>query len=450
MSNSPQFKSYPEGNLIFTNIKAEKAKKGYPPLFNFNGKEKISSEELGKEYYKSEGYSAVFSENEIWNAFFNQLIYKNIKKLYESGEITTKNYQLFDDEFYRENEPAINDLFNSLMDIDIREYIESNYKNSSKKLTEDRVKHRSNVLKAAEHLENNQILIVMHYMIEDYIHHRRGFPDLMVWRDDEMFFAEIKAGSDVLSRIQISAHKTLLKAGIDVVLLTINKRKSSFEKQRRHYIQQREPAKTDYKGRYNRKLETANKRSEILEEHNDDETLKSFKTIFYDKGINYLIAYLNVLDKQNIMDIEELNINEDDVKKEEKLIQYLDIMSKGKAFEDKNMYIEAVEKYKETAEDKENPRRFTAYYRMCLCYRNANKHQNEIEIIKEIINDDSIPKDKKRRFERRIEKRLKKKDFIKSDILCPKCKEENLKYKNYNRTSTKIYMCENCKHMMID
>ena len=34
MSNSPQFKSYKEGKLIFENIKADKAKKGYPPLFN--------------------------------------------------------------------------------------------------------------------------------------------------------------------------------------------------------------------------------------------------------------------------------------------------------------------------------------------------------------------------------------------------------------------------------
>ena len=64
MSNSPQFKSYDEGELIFTNIKVEKAKKGNPPLFNYNGKEKISSEEVGKEYYKSQGYNVKFSENE--------------------------------------------------------------------------------------------------------------------------------------------------------------------------------------------------------------------------------------------------------------------------------------------------------------------------------------------------------------------------------------------------
>ena len=212
MSNSPQFKSYDEGELIFTNIKVEKAKKGNPPLFNYNGKEKISSEEVGKEYYKNQGYNVKFSENEVWNGFFNLLIYKNIEKLYGLGEITTKNYQRFDDEFYRENEEAINKIFNSLMDIDIREYIENNYKKSSKKLNIGRINYRTKVLKAAEFLENNQILMVMHYMIEDYIHHRRGFPDLMVCDDDKIFFAEIKAGSDVLSRIQISAHKTLLKA----------------------------------------------------------------------------------------------------------------------------------------------------------------------------------------------------------------------------------------------
>ena len=450
MSNSPQFKSYDEGELIFTNIKVEKAKKGNPPLFNYNGKEKISSEEVGKEYYKSQGYNVKFSENEVWNGFFNLLIYKNIEKLYGLGEITTKNYQRFDDEFYRENEEAINKIFNSLMDIDIREYIENNYKKSSKKLNIGRINYRTKVLKAAEFLENNQILMVMHYMIEDYIHHRRGFPDLMVWDDDRIFFAEIKAGSDVLSRIQISAHKALLKAGIDVVLLTINKRKRTFEKQRRHYQNERKPAKTNYKGRYNLKLEIANNRSEILKECNDDESLKNFKISFHDKNKNYFMAYLNVLDKQNIKNLKDLNIEEEDIKKEEKLIQYLDIMSKGKALEDKNMYNEAVEKYKETAEDIENPRRFTAYYRMCLCYRKASKHKNEIDIIKKIVNDDSIPEDKKRGFKRRIEKRLKKKDYIESEILCPKCHKENLKYKKYNRTDTKIYKCENCNHMMID
>ena len=450
MSNSPQFKSYAKGELSFINIKAEKAKKGYPPLFNYNGKEKISSEEVGKEYYKSQGYTAKFSENDIWNGFFNQLIYKNIKKLYDLGEITTKNYKRFDDEFYRENEDAINKIFNSLMDIDIKEYIENNYKNSSKKLNEERIDYRSKVLKAAELLENNQILMVMHYMVEDYIHHRRGFPDLMVWKGNEIFFAEIKAGSDVLSRIQISAHKTLLKAGIDVVLLTINKRKRTFEKQRRHYKNERAPTKTDYKGRYNLKLETANQRSEILKEYNDEGTLKNFKISFYDKNKNYFMAYLNVLDKQDIKNLKKLSIGEEDIKDEEKLIQYLAIMSKGKAFEDKYMYKEAVEKYRETAGDIENPRRFAAYYRMCLCFRKANKYEDEIAIIKEIINDDSIPKDKKIRFRRRIEKRINKKDYIESEILCPKCNEEHLKYRKYNRTTTKIYICENCNHMLID
>ena len=53
---------------------------------------------------KSQGYNVKFSENEVWNGFFNLLIYKNIEKLYGLGEITTKNYQRFDDEFYRENE----------------------------------------------------------------------------------------------------------------------------------------------------------------------------------------------------------------------------------------------------------------------------------------------------------------------------------------------------------
>ena len=80
MSNSPQFKSYEEGKLIFESVKAEKIRKGYFPLFNYNGKIGLNSGELGLEYYKSQGYEAKFSENDIWNSFFHHLIFKNIRK----------------------------------------------------------------------------------------------------------------------------------------------------------------------------------------------------------------------------------------------------------------------------------------------------------------------------------------------------------------------------------
>ena len=450
MSNTPQFKSYPEGKLIFESIKAEKVKNGPFPLFNYNGKTEINSMAVGKEYYKTKGYNAKFSENDIWKSLFYHLIYRNIKKLYELGEVTTANRNRFDDDFYKENELAINKILNSLKEVDIRQYIENNHKNSSKSLTERRINHRSKVLTVAEHLENNQVLIVMEYLVKDYIHNKRGFPDLMVWNDEEMFFAEVKAGTDILSRRQINAHNALKKAGINVVLLTINKNRSGVRIEENRYFRKRNPSKTDYKGRYNLKLEKANDKAEDLKESNDDDVLDEFKTKFIDKGFNYFVAYLNVLDEENIDNLEELNIDEDGVLEEEKLVKYLSIMSEAKALEDKRMIDEAIEKYRETAEDEDNPRRYGAYNRMCICYRKRRDYEKEFEIIKKIVNDDSVPKEKKRGFKRRIERVLKNKEYVESDILCPKCGEDHLKYKVHKKSKTKMYRCENCKYFMID
>ena len=450
MSSTPQFKSYDEGKRISESIKAEKARKGPFPLFNYNNKTELKSMDVGKEYYKLQGYNAKYSENDIWKSLFSLLIYRNIRKLYESGEISTSNENQFDDEFFRENELAINRIFKSLMDIDIKEYIEEIYENSPKKLTEKLVNYRKKVLTVAEKLENNQILIVMYYMVNDYIHNRRGFPDLVVWNDDEIFFAEIKAGSDILSRRQINAHKALQKAGIDVVLLNINKNESGIRIEENRYERKRKPAKTDYKGRYNLKLESANDKAEDLKKLNSKETLNEFNSIFADKSFNYYVAYLNILDEKNIENLEELDIDEGEVLKEEKLVKYLSIMSEAKALEDKYMIPEAIEKYMETAEDEGNPKRYAAYNRICICYRKRHDLRSEFEIIKNIVNDDSVPKDKKRRFKRRIQRVLKNQEYLESDVLCPKCGEKNLQYKIHKKTNTKMYRCENCKYFMIN
>ena len=450
MSNSPQFKSYEEGKLIFESLKAEKIRKGYFPLFNYNGKSELNTTDVGKEYYKQQGYNVRFTENDIWKSLFSLLIYKNICKLHEMGEISTSNKNQFDDDFYKENELAINKIFNALMDINIKEYIENIYKNSPKKLTENRVKYRNKVLTVAEHLENNQILIVMYYLVKDYIHNYRGFPDLMVWNDDEIFFAEIKAGTDILSRRQINAHKALQKAGINVVLLTINKNRSGVRIEENRYYRKRKPAKTDYKGRYNLKLEIANDKADDLKESNQEEILNDFKANVSDKSFHYFIAYLNILDKENIFDLEGLDIDEERVLEEEKLVKYLSIMSEAKALEDKRMLEEAIDKYMETAEDEENPKRYAAYNRICMCYRKRKDYEKEFEIIKMIVNDDSVPKEKKRRFKRRIERVLKNQDYIESDILCPRCGENHLKYKVHKKTNTKMFRCENCRYFMID
>ena len=128
-----KFKQYEKTEIKFINIKAEKVKKGFPPLFDFIDKTNLSSQDVGKEYFKIQGYNAKFSENDLWKSLFHQLIYKNLIKLHDQGKISTINERKFDDEFYRENEYEINNLLSSLREIDLEEYIKNNYRNSYKR-----------------------------------------------------------------------------------------------------------------------------------------------------------------------------------------------------------------------------------------------------------------------------------------------------------------------------
>jgi VRR-NUC domain len=40
---------------------------------------------------------------------------------------------------------------------------------------------------------------ILRYLVENYWHHYLGWPDLLVYRDQEFFFAEVKASGDKLS-----------------------------------------------------------------------------------------------------------------------------------------------------------------------------------------------------------------------------------------------------------
>ena len=43
------------------------------------------------------------------------------------------------------------------------------------------------------------IVAILRYLVEEYWHHYLGWPDLLVYRQDEFFLAEVKASGDKLS-----------------------------------------------------------------------------------------------------------------------------------------------------------------------------------------------------------------------------------------------------------
>ena len=394
MANSPQFKSYPKKELKHINIKVEKTeKKGR--LFSFNGKINLHSEEVAKEYYKNQGYDARFSENEVWKELFYRLVYKKLRIAYHEGKIKECNDNKFDDDFYYQNKDVINQILEDWRNDDLNKILREKEKNNP----------RSKIRNIIKYLEKDQILGVMEYMAKDYIHHRSGFPDIIVWNDEELFFAEVKAKGDVLSKKQIRLHKIMLNLGIDVRLFTINQSKGSALKQQRKYRHEIKASKSQYHEIYKEKIEIANKEYAILEDNESRENIEIFKKSMIINGNDYFIAYLIILNDLGVKNLNEISQHKDKIDEliveEEKEIEKLRIMGKGRKLEDKKMFDEAIEAYLQL---KTYPYKYEACRRVCICYRKKKDYGNEIELLNKLIHDESIPKHHYRFFKRRLDK----------------------------------------------
>ena len=398
MTDSPQFKSYPKKELKHINIKAEKTKKK-GRLFSYNDKINLRSEEVAKEYYKNLGYDARFTENYVWNEIFYRIVYKKLKRAYKKGKIKEFNNYMLDDDFYYQNKDIINTILEEWRQKDLNQILKKREKNNP----------RSKIRIIIEFLENDQLLFIMEYMAKDYIHHRSGFPDIMVWNNKELFFVEVKSKGDTLTKKQTRLHKILLGVGIDVRLFTINLSKGYASHQLDKYQHEDKATKSQYYERYKEKIEIANKEYAILENNESEEAIEKFKKGLLIHGNDYFIAYLIVLSELEIENLNEINKFEKEIDelmvKKEKIIEKLRIMGKGRKLEDKKMYDEAIETYSQL---KEHPQKYESYRRICICLRKKKDYFKEIKLLKTILEKEDIPKRDKKFFNNRLNKLIKR------------------------------------------
>ena len=66
--------------------------------------------------------------------------------------------------------------------------------------------HRSEQIQVARQLidilPSGSILEMLRYLVEDYWARRSGWPDLLIFKDNEFFFAEVKSERDKLGKSQ--------------------------------------------------------------------------------------------------------------------------------------------------------------------------------------------------------------------------------------------------------
>lgn len=181
----------------------------------------LSVEQQVVNYYLERGYHAVFTENTLWknlmglltweiifNAEHNQFSHpfqyaptqfrlegfglENLSHFHQKLELLADHTRLWDHfEWIKQNhEGVLNPLIDwQYLDFDlIRVFIE---KVSTKSLSS-----------------------VLEQLWVNIASHSKGFPDLMVWNDDELFFVEVKSPNDHLSPIQFFWDEVLNSVGI--------------------------------------------------------------------------------------------------------------------------------------------------------------------------------------------------------------------------------------------
>ena len=241
--------------LIFKNIST----KGISNKFS----NKLSYEDFAINFYKQQGYNAFFAENNYWLILYSMIYdYEDFIKtpfFYEliSGNIPTARDNIHKINF---NSPKhIPDITNQI----IKAYFKNiclrvpphefyNYKNYPCGLRDNF--NVNQFIITPSYLEEKQLLLIFERMWDDLKYYSYGFPDLIVYNDDEFFFVEVKSKNDKPSFKQIQWHKFLVDiVGIDVVLFMIDKSVDQV---------------VDIKKSYDVELENSKKRKQKVDEDN--------------------------------------------------------------------------------------------------------------------------------------------------------------------------------------
>ncbi len=186
--------------------------------------------ELGvMEHFRAQDYQALFSENEPWRALFGlvfwDIIYDtNVRAIHHPLQRVPSDFFLPD--FYIRREYS---LLARLRELNSREdffaLIQATYQDMF---------GTANVLVAWYDGLLELVLLLVHYLTTEQLHtillemaknlreNTRGFPDLLVWKDDTYDFVEVKSPTDHLSAQQLHWQHFFEKIGVSSRVLRVD------------------------------------------------------------------------------------------------------------------------------------------------------------------------------------------------------------------------------------
>lgn len=227
-------------------IKAEKSHTENKGKSRYQNEENklVFAEELAISYYQKNGFKAIWAENDFWwvilTVLFWDIIFAKldgvcIKEWDFPSERQDMPNDFFSDEFYNKRERLISNRLKELEHGDISRYfINSYYNNKEKKCRtiENWEKFPSEqILNVIDIIGNEKLLSILHRLIQDFNHNRKGLPDLIVYNDSDLFFSEVKSEKDKLSKEQIEWHSFLSDSlGLNIDIFCINKTQKQIDK----------------------------------------------------------------------------------------------------------------------------------------------------------------------------------------------------------------------------
>lgn len=181
-----------------------------------------------RDLYRSKGFKAHFTENYLWLGlfgllFWDELFEKEDSALYNPFDRSPTD--LVGPDFYQKNRNSIEEKLNNLKNSKKIEHHLMKVLSLHHGKPNDIFRWHPNLIPITfEFLRSSgsqDVSKIMRNMAMNFASNCRGFPDLMVIKDQVVSFIEVKAEGDLLRAEQLSKIRLLIEAGFNVEILKV-------------------------------------------------------------------------------------------------------------------------------------------------------------------------------------------------------------------------------------
>lgn len=221
-------KDQPEKTIKQVTQKLKKAE-----VIELENEKGISVEQLVANYYQNKGFQAVFTENTLWKNVMGLLTWEIIfnasqHQFSHPFQYAPTQYRL--EGFGLENLTHFHHKLAMLSDPKQLwshfEWIKEKHHGTINPLIEWERLDFDLIRVLVERISVKSLSSVFEQLWINIATHCKGFPDLMVWNEYELFFVEVKSPNDHLSPIQYFWNEVINSSGIESKIIRIKWRKA--------------------------------------------------------------------------------------------------------------------------------------------------------------------------------------------------------------------------------